>query len=138
MTNIKIGDIYWVKFHGIGSEQCGTKPAIIVQNDIGNKFSPTVKVVPLTSKSKTELPTHVNIVSGEYGITKDSIALCEQETICDKSMLGIYIGSLPNFIMEKIAVALTINTPVIAYMDEKALLMLFNNLKRKNNLSVAV
>lgn len=130
-NNIKIGDVYWVKFEGSGSEQSGYRPAVVIQNDIGNKFSPTIKVVPLTTKlCKKNLPTHV-FVKKEYGLAKDSMALCEQETVCDKEKVGDYVTSFPDEIMAKIAVGLTINTPVIMFLNENMLLKLFSQLKNK-------
>lgn len=133
MSEIKIGDIYWVNFQGSGSEQNGWKPGVIVQNNIGNKFSPTLKIVPLTSRAKNDLPTHVKIKAGKYGIVKDSTILCEQETVCDKSKLGGRIGTLPPSYMRQIAVSMTINTPVIGYLDEKSLLALLDRVRQKNS-----
>lgn len=85
-----MGDVYWVKFDGEGSEQSGLRPAVIVQNNVGNKYSPTIKVVPITTQqAKRKMPTHVVIKAKTSGLTRDSIALCEQETVCDKSKFKI-------------------------------------------------
>lgn len=69
-----------------GSVQGGTRPVVVLQNDVGNKFSPTTLVCPLTSKTKKELPTHVTLPTS-VGLQKESVALCEQIRVIDKSKL---------------------------------------------------
>ena len=69
-----------------GSVQGGTRPVVVLQNDIGNKFSPTTLVCPLTSKSKKEMPTHVTLPRSA-GLEKESVALCEQIRVIDKTKL---------------------------------------------------
>lgn len=96
MSTINKGDIYYASLDPIvGSEQNGTRPVVIIQNDIGNKYSPTVLVAPITTKVKTKayLPTHVFIKSSEH-IKRDSIALLEQIRVLDKSRLISYVDSL--------------------------------------------
>ena len=96
MNKISKGDIYYASLDPIvGSEQNGTRPVVIIQNDIGNKYSPTVLVAPITTKIKTKpfLPTHVFIRSSEY-IKQNSIALLEQIRVLDKSRLISYVDSL--------------------------------------------
>lgn len=96
MNMISKGDIYYASLDPIvGSEQNGTRPVVIIQNDIGNKYSPTVLVAPITTKVKTKtyLPTHVFIKSSEH-IKRDSIALLEQIRVLDKSRLISYVDSL--------------------------------------------
>ena len=90
--DIKKGDIYYASLNPIiGSEQSGNRPVVIVQNNIGNKFSPTVLIAPITSKvnSKPNLPTHVIIKNGK--ITHDSIILIEQIRVIDKQRLQEYL-----------------------------------------------
>lgn len=97
MKNIKRGEIYYADLRPVvGSEQGGIRPVLIVQNDLGNKYSPTTIVVMLTSKSKkSNIPTHVEIHSdGMNGLEKDSIALCEQFRTIDKMRLKDKIGSV--------------------------------------------
>lgn len=77
----------------VGSVQCGYRPALIVQNDKGNESSPNVIVIPLTSKEKHWLPTHVDI-GPETGISRDSIALCEQIQTISKTTLVRKIGEI--------------------------------------------
>lgn len=96
MTNqIKRGDIFYAVLDPtVGSEQDGIRPVLIVQNDVGNQFSPTVIVAPLTTKTKkSNLPTHV-LIPQSCGLDTDSIALAEQLRTIDKSRLGAYIGHI--------------------------------------------
>ena len=77
---MKRGDIYYADLRPVvGSEQGGVRPVLIIQNDIGNRYSPTVICAAITSRmNKTKLPTHIEIFSGEYEIEKDSVILLEQ------------------------------------------------------------
>jgi mRNA interferase MazF len=87
--NVKRGDIYYANLTGVlDSEQGGTRPVVILQNDIGNKYSPTTVVVPLTSKNKKKQVTHVQ-VSNESGLSVDSIAMTEQIKCISKRRLFI-------------------------------------------------
>lgn len=89
---VKRGDLYYVDLgDGIGSEQCGLRPAVIVQNDKGNRFSTTVIVAPLTSKAKKLMPTHVTLENNE-DLPKTSTVLLEQVRIVDKQRLKEKIG----------------------------------------------
>lgn len=83
-----------VSLDGVGSEQRNTRPAIIVQNDVGNAHSPTTVIVPLSTKTKPSMATtHVEITS-EQGVDKKSEALCEQLRVVDKSRLGRRLGRI--------------------------------------------
>lgn len=94
---IRQGDIYLTDLSGyVGSEQSGLRPAVIVQNDIGNRYSPTTIVVPLTSKQKPSLPTHTILTPGDCGIKEKSVALCEQLRVIDKSRLKKRLGRIEN------------------------------------------
>ena len=77
MTQIKRGDIYYADLSPVvGSEQGGVRPVLIVQNDLGNKHSPTVIAAAITSKlGKTELPTHIRVDTADYGLSRDSVIL---------------------------------------------------------------
>lgn len=101
---IKRGDVFLADLRPvIGSEQGGIRPVLIVQNDIGNKYSPTVICVPLTalSNAKSKMPTHI-IVGTENGIKKESMALCEQVRAIDKCRLKSRLCHLDTKIMERI------------------------------------
>jgi mRNA interferase MazF len=93
---VKRGDIFYADLSPvIGSEQGGTRPVLVVQNDVGNKFSPTVIVAAITSQiNKAKLPTHIEINAHEVGLLKDSVILLEQVRTIDKKRLREKIGRL--------------------------------------------
>lgn len=87
---IKRGDIFFADLgtQNIGSEQSGTRPVLVIQNDIGNRFSPTIIVACITSKViRTDIPTHVRLDKDSYGLSEDSLVLCEQIKTIDKQRL---------------------------------------------------
>ena len=97
MKEYRRGEIYYADLgdSNIGSEQTGTRPVLIIQNNIGNKFSPTVIVACMTSRLfKNEIPTHVRIDSEDYFLPSDSLILCEQIKTIDKQRLSNYIATL--------------------------------------------
>ena len=114
---VKRGDIYYADLSPvIGSEQGGVRPVLIIQNDIGNKYSPTVIIAAITSQiNKGKLPTHVDIEAAEYGIPKDSVILLEQIRTIDKKRLEEKIGHLHDDMMEKVNVALSISLGIIDF-----------------------
>ncbi len=106
------GDIYFASLgeHGVGSEQKGDRYVVIVQNNIGNQYSPTVIVAHTTTAlHKPKLPTHVEIDLSNSGISDHSIILCEQLRTIDKSRLGKFIGHLNKEKMEELNKALKIS-----------------------------
>lgn len=110
MKEIMRGDIYYADLSPvIGSEQGGIRPVLIVQNNIGNKYSPTVIIAVLTSKTKRKLPTHISINSGEGNITKDSIVLLEQIRTIDKFRLQKYVGSVTQETMNQVDRAMLVS-----------------------------
>ena len=108
---VKRGEIYYADLSPVvGSEQGGIRPVLIVQNDIGNKFSPTVIAAAITSqKDKTKLPTHISVSSQNCGLAKDSIVLLEQIRTIDKKRLKEHMGHLDDGSMNKIDEALSIS-----------------------------
>ncbi len=108
---IKRGDIFYADLSPVvGSEQGGIRPVIIIQNDVGNRYSPTVIVSAITSQiNKAKLPTHVEISSEEYGLNKDSVVLLEQVRTLDKRRLKEKIGHMTDEDMSKVDVALKIS-----------------------------
>jgi mRNA interferase MazF len=108
---IKRGDIFYADLSPvIGSEQGGIRPVLIVQNDIGNKYSPTVIAAAITSQiNKAKLPTHIEISAQEYGLQKDSVILLEQIRTIDKKRLREKNGHLDDELMEKVNEALSIS-----------------------------
>lgn len=109
---VRRGDMYYADLSPvIGSEQGGVRPVLIIQNDIGNKHSPTVIVSAITSQqNKSKLPTHIELGSQELGLKSDSILLTEQIRTIDKSRLKEKIGHIDdNSIMNKINNALGVS-----------------------------
>lgn len=108
---IKRGDIFYADLSPvIGSEQGGVRPVLIVQNDIGNKYSPTVIAAAITSQiNKAKLPTHIEVSAQDYGLQKDSVILLEQIRTIDKKRLRERIGHLDDEQMEKVNEALSIS-----------------------------
>ena len=105
------GDIYFADLSPvIGSEQGGTRPVLVIQNDMGNRHSPTVIVAAITSRvGKTKLPTHIELNAEEYGLPRDSVILLEQIRTIDKSRFTRKIGYLNAEMMKKVDDALTIS-----------------------------
>lgn len=108
---IKRGDIFYADLSPVvGSEQGGIRPVLIVQNDIGNKYSPTVIAAAITSQiNKAKLPTHIELNAQEYGLLKDSVILLEQIRTIDKKRLREKIGRLDDELMERVNEALSIS-----------------------------
>lgn len=108
---IKRGDIFYADLSPvIGSEQGGIRPVLIVQNDIGNKYSPTVIAAAITSQiNKAKLPTHIELDAKEYGLQKDSVVLLEQIRTIDKRRLREKLGRLDDELMKKVNEALSIS-----------------------------
>ena len=111
MIDFKRGDLYYADLSPvIGSEQGGIRPVLIVQNDVGNKYSPTVIVAAVTSQiNKAKLPTHIELSAEVYGLPKDSVVLLEQVRTLDKRRLKEKIGVVDEFKMQKISRALLIS-----------------------------
>lgn len=109
--NIKRGDIYYADLRPvIGSEQGGVRPVLIIQNDVGNKHSPTVIVAAITSKmNKAKLPTHVELAASRYTAMKDSVILLEQLRTIDKRRLKDRVCHLDSEMMRQIGNALLIS-----------------------------
>lgn len=107
---IKRGDLYYADLSPVvGSEQGGVRPILIVQNDIGNKYSPTVIATAITSQmNKAKLPTHIELDTA-CGLPKDSVILAEQIRTLDKKRLMEKIGSVDESIMSKVNNALMIS-----------------------------
>ena len=108
---IRRGDIYYADLRPvIGSEQGGIRPVLIIQNDVGNKHSPTVICAAITSKmNKAKLPTHVELDSSRYDIVKDSVILLEQLRTIDKKRLKDRVCHLDEEIMGKVNQALCVS-----------------------------
>ena len=108
---IKRGELYYADLSPVvGSEQGGVRPVLVVQNDIGNKYSPTVIAAAVTSRlTKARLPTHIEIAGRSFGLQKDSVILLEQIRTLDKRRLKERIGALPENTRKKVDGALLIS-----------------------------
>ncbi len=107
---VKRGDIFYADLGPvIGSEQDGIRPVLIIQNDIGNKYSPTVIALAITTKTKANIPTHIPIEKESSGLKKDSIILVEQIRTIDKARLIEKVGHLDKDIMEDVKRALKLS-----------------------------
>ncbi len=108
---IKRGDMYYADLSPVvGSEQGGIRPVLIIQNNVGNKYSPTVIAAAITSQTnKSRLPTHINIDSSDFGLMKNSVILTEQIRTIDKSRLMEKIGQVDEETMIQVNSALGIS-----------------------------
>src|SRR5690554_1420103 len=108
---VKRGDIYYADLSPvIGSEQGGVRPILVVQNDVGNKYSPTIIIAAITSQiNKARLLTHVQITAQDFGLPKDSVVLLEQIRTIDKKRLREKIGKFDEDMMRKVDQALKIS-----------------------------
>ena len=108
---VKRGDIFYADLSPVvGSEQGGVRPVLIVQNDTGNRYSPTVIAAAITSQvNKARLPTHIELSAQKYGLTKDSVVLLEQIRTLDKRRLREKMGRLDTELMEKVDSAIAVS-----------------------------
>ncbi len=115
--NIKRGDVFFADLSPVvGSEQGGFRPVLIIQNNIGNRFSPTVIVAAITAQiQKAKLPTHVEVAATEYGLERDSVVLLEQIRTIDKQRLTEKITHLNDELMQKVNDSLQISVGLIEF-----------------------
>ena len=109
--SVKRGDIYYADLSPVvGSEQGGLRPVLIVQNDVGNKYSPTVIAAAITSQiSKAKLPTHIDVFADSYGLAKDSVILLDQIRTIDKKRLKEKMGHLDDTLMSRVDDAISVS-----------------------------
>ncbi len=110
-SQIRRGDIYYADLSPVvGSEQGGLRPVLIIQNDVGNKYSPTVIAAAITSRmSKTRLPTHIDIYAERAGLARDSVILLEQIRTLDKRRLRERMGHLDDEMMDRVNSAIAVS-----------------------------
>ena len=108
---IKRGDIFYADLSPVvGSEQGGLRPVLIVQNDVGNRYSPTVIAAAITSRlGKAKIPTHIDVYAERFGLVKDSVILLEQIRTIDKTRLREKMGHIDDVLMQKVNNAITIS-----------------------------
>ena len=109
--NVKRGDIYYADLSPVvGSEQGGLRPVLIIQNDVGNRYSPTVIAAAITSRmGKNRLPTHIDIHADRVGLAKDSVVLLEQIRTLDKRRLKEKMGHLDESMMRNVNSAIAVS-----------------------------
>ena len=114
-TNVKRGDIFYADLRPVvGSEQGGVRPVLIIQNDVGNRHSPTVICAAITSKmNKAKLPTHVELEAGRFQLVKDSVILLEQLRTIDKKRLKDRVCHLDGEILDQVDKALKVSLELI-------------------------
>ena len=114
--NIKRGDIFYADLSPVvGSEQGGLRPVLIIQNDIGNRYSPTVIAAAITSRmGKNRLPTHIDIHADRVGLAKDSVVLLEQIRTLDKRRLKERMGHLDDKTMQTVNSAIAVSFGISA------------------------
>ncbi len=112
---VRRGDIYYADLSPVvGSEQGGVRPVLIIQNDVGNRYSPTVIAAAITSqREKAKLPTHIPLAAADCGLTKDSVILLEQIRTIDKQRLKERMGEIPTQTMQQVDYALEISFGLI-------------------------
>ncbi len=121
-SQIRRGDIYYADLSPVvGSEQGGLRPVLIIQNDVGNRYSPTVIAAAITSRmGKTRLPTHIDIYADRAGLARDSVILLEQIRTLDKRRLRERMGHLDETTMDKVNSAIAVSFGIITPPPEAA------------------
>lgn len=114
---VKRGDVFYADLSPvIGSEQGGVRPVLVVQNDVGNKYSPTIIISAITSQiNNAKLPTHIEISATDFGLNKDSVVLLEQIRTVDKRRLRDKIGHFDEDLMDKVNEGLLISFGLIDF-----------------------
>ena len=117
MNQVKRGDIYYADLSPVvGSEQGGVRPVLIIQNDVGNKYSPTVIAAAITSRmGKTKLPTHIEVYATRAGLARDSVVLLEQLRTLDKRRLKEKMGHLDEGVMSEIDTAIAVSLGLLPH-----------------------
>lgn len=129
----QIGDIYMMKFGGSANEQCGWRPGLVFQNNVGNAYSPNIIALPLTSVlKKANQPTHVLVRAYDTGLKKDSMVLCENPERMAKEKIGDYITTLNEEYMKLIAEASLLSSSVISFLDIEHLVSVWKKAAQLN------
>lgn len=114
----KIGEVYLMEFFGEGSVQNGVRPGVVIQNNKGNRHSPNVIALPITTAlKKLHQPTHVLILARDTRLKRDSIVLCENPCCVPKNKIGEYVSTLSKPDMARIAIGHALATASLSYLD---------------------
>ena len=131
-----IGEVYAVTFDQNSHVQSGFRPAVVIQNKLGNIYSKNVVVLPITSSVKNvDMPTHVRLSAEKTGLRNDSIVLCENPVTIPKSYLRKHITTLSDPYIKEIAIAYTIATGLIGYLSADEVSALWEEARRINEIS---
>lgn len=131
----QIGEVYLMRFGGTQHEQTGTRPGLIIQNNVGNRHSPNVIAIPMTtSLKKQNQPTHVVIKSSPEGLRKDSLVLCEGPERMAKDKVMSYITKLHAEDMARIAKATLLATSIISFLSIEELTEIWYDAVRLNTI----
>lgn len=130
---LKIGEVYMMYFSGDGSEQSGLRPGVVFSNNKGNKYSPNIIALPLTSSiKKMRQPTHVLLKRSDTGLRLDSMVLCENPERMSKSKVGSYITTLNQNYIKRIAIASVLASSAISFIDPDSLISIWKEAKSLN------
>ena len=122
----QIGEIYMMRFEGHGSEQSGLRPGLVFQNNTGNKYSPNIIELPITSAmKKLGQPTHILLKASETGLRMDSVVLCENPERMSKERIGKYITKLPEQDMKRVTEGSLLATSAISFLDMESLIRIW-------------
>lgn len=133
----KIGEVYYMKFGGKGSEQSGWRPGLVFQNNVGNAYSPNIIALPLTSSiKKTSQPTHVVVKADDSGLRQNSMVLCENPERMSKDRIGAYMTTLSADYMKQVAKANLIATSAISYLDIETIVSAWEKASALNKISM--
>lgn len=132
-NNYRIGEVYYMKFEGEGSEQDGWRPGLVFQNNVGNAHSPNIIALSITSAQKKLFqPTHVFVRADDSGMKLDSVVQCENPERMSKARIGGYITTLSEKYMKQIAAASLLATSVISYLDMESVISVWKKAVRLN------
>ncbi len=135
-TSPKIGEIYLMKFSGEGCEQQGWRPGLVFQNNVGNSHSPNIIALPLTTAiKKMGQPTHVFLSADDTGLKYNSIVLCENPQRMSKDNIGVYLTTISEDEMSKVAEGSLLATSAIAYINPNLLLSIWQKAKDLNRVA---
>lgn len=135
-TEIRFGDVYLMRFSGEGSEQCGYRPGVVFQNNVGNNHSPNIIALPITSnRRRVGQPTHVELFAGESnGLSVDSIILCENPERMSKRRLGKRLARLSRKEIKDMAIANALASSALGYLDYDELISVWKQSKKLNGI----
>ena len=134
----RIGDVYFMRFGGDGSEQSGWRPGLVFQNNTGNLYSPNIIALPMTSSLKKQnMPTHVVLPAAETGLPRDSMVLCENPERMSKEKIGSFITKLPDEYMTRIACASLLASSAISFLSPEHLIRIWKQARSLNATPVA-